>query len=80
MPLRSYRLFLINRPPNSVYAATHAQRLSRNEANVINGNNLEKVAIVNELEVRGIDEREREREKERKKKEKKKPNGNTLDQ
>lgn len=53
--------------------ATHARRLSRNEANVINGNNLEKVAIVNELEVRGIDER---KEKERKKK----PNGNMFDQ
>lgn len=46
-----------------LYVATHARRLSRNEAGVINGNNLEKVAIVNELEVRGIDGREKERER-----------------
>lgn len=46
-----------------LYVATHARRLSRNEAGVINGNNLEKVAIVNELEVRGIDGREKEKER-----------------
>lgn len=53
-----------------LYVATHAQRLSRNEANVINGNNLEKVAIVNELSK--SDESTNEGEKERKKKKKKK--------
>ena len=64
-----------------LYVATHARRLSRNEAGVINGNNLEKVAIVNELEVRGIDgrEKEKERKKRGRRRRKKEPNGNMFD-